>query len=88
MSARLFCPVEQTSLLRGTQKTALVAGFLCGAGKGNRTLISNLEGWSNSHYTIPARKLWAYRNKRGYFLQAVHHAVHSGLGFNEKNGGF
>ena len=34
---------------------------LFGAGSGNRTRISSLEGWSNSHYTIPAMylyKLW------------------------------
>ena len=28
--------------------------FFYGAGSGNRTRLSNLEGWSNSHYTIPA----------------------------------
>ena len=26
-----------------------------GAGRGNRTLITSLEGWGNSLYTIPAR---------------------------------
>ncbi len=34
-------------------KKALVLEF--GAGDGNRTRIYSLEGYSNSHYTTPAR---------------------------------
>jgi len=29
---------------------------LIGAGRGNRTPITSLEGWGNSLYTIPALK--------------------------------
>ena len=35
-----------------------------GAGSGNRTRIISLEGWGNSHYTIPAYSA-DYRNRTG-----------------------
>ena len=37
-----------------------------GAGRGNRTLITSLEGWGNSLYTIPARSysVWLSPNSQ------------------------
>ena len=41
-------------MILNKKKTILTIVFSNGAGSGNRTHLSSLEGWSISRYTIPA----------------------------------
>ncbi len=50
----IFCAFGRGIIDRVKHKTPCLGCFMFGAGRGNRTPLSNLEGWSNSHYTIPA----------------------------------
>jgi hypothetical protein len=48
-----FNPSAQTFYPKN-KKATNIRGFKKRAGEQNRTVVSSLEGWSNSHYTTPA----------------------------------
>lgn len=49
----------ETTRSNPTELRAPILKFILpyGAGNGDRTRISTLEGWHNSHYTIPALRI-------------------------------